>query len=85
MNSRGNTNCLTCAFDVDGADHLPRMEENAVDRANREPYQLGRQAITILPLTVVPRSTATLQSTDSVDSTGMDIGTTPTMNRLLAD
>ena len=85
MNSRRNTNCLTCAFDVDGADHLPRMEENAVERANREPYQLGRQAIIILPLIVVPRSTATLPSTGSVESTGMDIGTTPAMNRLFAD
>ena len=58
MNSRGgggNTYFLTCTVDVDGADHLPRMEEKAVDRANREPYQLGRQAVTIFSFTVMSR------------------------------
>ena len=55
MNSRGNTDFLACAVDVDGADQLPCIEEKDVDRANREPYQLGRQAITILPFTVVAR------------------------------
>ena len=49
----GNTNFPTCA--VDGADQLPRMEENVVDRANREAYELGRQAITIVPFTVMAR------------------------------
>ena len=56
MNSRGrggNTNFLTCTVEVDGADHLPRMEEKAVDRANRETYQLGRQAI--ISFTVLSR------------------------------
>ena len=55
MNLWGNTYFLTCAVDVDGADQLPRMVENAVDRANREPHQFGRQAITILPFTVMAR------------------------------
>ena len=35
---KGNANFPTCAVDVDGADQLPRMEKNAVDKANREPY-----------------------------------------------
>ena len=55
MISGGNTNFLTCAVDVDGVDQIPRLEEKAVDRANREPYQLVRQAKTILPFTVMAR------------------------------
>ena len=49
-------------------------------------YQLGQQAITIVPFTVMtrskainPRLTATLCSTSSVDSTGRDFGITPLM------
>ena len=45
----GNTYFLICAVDVDGADQLPRMEEN------RELYRLFRQAKTILPFTVMAR------------------------------
>ena len=47
----GNTTFPTCA--VDRANQLPRMEEKVVDRANREAYQLGRQAIAIVPFTVM--------------------------------
>ena len=95
MNSGGNTNFLTCAVEVDGVEKILRLEEKAVDRANREPYQLvsarsaGKNNIAIYRYGSVgrhnPRSTATLHSTGFVDSTGRDIGTTPTMNRLLAD
>ena len=48
-------NFPTYAVDVDGADQLPRMEKKAVDRANREQYQLGRKAITKVPFTVMAR------------------------------
>ena len=48
----------------------------AVDRANRQPYQLGRQPITIVPFTGIayverrnPRSTVTLHRIGSVDHT----------------
>ena len=47
----GNTNFPTNAVDVNGADQSRRMEKKAVDRANREPYQLGLLAVTIMQFT----------------------------------
>ena len=87
----GNTNCLTCAVDVDGADQLPRMEEKAVDRANREPYQLVRQAKTKLPFTVMARLKDIILDlqplyTASAPSTAQaGIMVPPPMNRLFTD
>ena len=84
----GNTNFPTCVFDVDGADQLPRMEKKAVDRANREPYQLGRLAVTIIvPFTVMARSKDIILDRQPLYTlpAPSTIGTTPAMNRLLAD
>ena len=82
-----NTNFLTCAVDVDGADQLPRMEKKAVDRANREPYQLGRLAVTIVPFTVMARLKDIILDRQPLYTllAPSTIGTTPAMNRLLAD
>ena len=59
------------------------------NRANRKAYQLGQQVITIAQCTIYrygsvesrnSQSADTLRSTDSVDSTGRDIGITPVMS-----
>ena len=62
-----------------------RHAKMAVERAYREPYQIGRQTIRKVPVTVIAQSkvislvgsTATICSTVSVDITGRDIGITP--------
>ena len=74
----------TCAVNVDVAN----QGKKAVDQANREPNCSNNKSAIYRYGSVEshnPRSTATLHSTSSIDSTGRNIGTTPAMNRLLAD
>ena len=83
----GNSNFPTNAVDVDEADQLPRMEKKDVNRANREPYLLGLLAVTIMPFTVITRLKEIILGRQPLYTVpaSSTVGTTPAMNRLLAD